>query len=27
LELREWYKAWLNVTETRVVPERPTWLT
>jgi len=27
LELRVWYKAWLNVTETRVVPERPTWLT
>ena len=27
LELRSWYKAWLNVTETMVVPERPSWLT
>ena len=27
LELREWYKAWLKVTETLVVPEKPTWLT
>ena len=27
LELRAWYKAWLNVTETMVVPEKPTWLT
>jgi len=26
LELRSWYKAWLNVTETLVVPERPSWL-
>ena len=26
LELRQWYKAWLNVTETMVVPERPAWL-
>ena len=26
LELRQWYKAWLNVTETMVVPEKPTWL-
>ena len=26
LELRSWYKAWLNVTESMVVPERPTWL-
>ena len=25
-ELRVWYKAWLNVTETRVVPEKPSWL-
>lgn len=25
-ELDEWYKAWLNVTETRVVPDRPEWL-
>lgn len=27
LELRAWYKAWLNVTDTMVVPERPVWLT
>lgn len=27
LELRKWYKAWLNVTDTMVVPEKPTWLT
>ena len=26
LELRQWYKAWLNVTETMVVPKKPTWL-
>ncbi len=26
IELRQWYKAWLNVTETMVVPEKPTWL-
>ena len=26
LELRKWYKAWLNVTDTLVVPEKPTWL-
>lgn len=26
LELRSWYKAWLNVTETLVVPEKPAWL-
>lgn len=26
LELREWYKAWLAVTETLTVPEKPTWL-
>lgn len=25
-ELRDWYNAWLNVTETLVVPEKPTWL-
>lgn len=25
-ELREWYTAWLNVTETLVVPEKPNWL-
>lgn len=27
LELRQWYKAWLNVTETMVVPDKPSWLT
>lgn len=27
LELRQWYKDWLAVTETLVVPEKPTWLT
>lgn len=27
LELRKWYKAWLDVTETMVVPEKPSWLT
>ena len=26
LELRQWYKAWLNVTETMVIPEKPAWL-
>jgi hypothetical protein len=26
LELRSWYKAWLNVTETLVVPKKPAWL-
>ena len=27
LELRQWYKAWLNVTTTLVAPEKPAWLT
>ena len=27
LELRNWYRAWLKVTETGVIPERPTWIT
>lgn len=27
LELRAWYKAWLNVTDTMDVPEKPAWLT
>ena len=27
LELRSWYKSWLNVTETMVVPDKPSWLT
>ena len=26
LELRSWYKAWLNVTDTLVVPKKPAWL-
>lgn len=26
LELKKWYLAWLNVTETLLIPERPTWL-
>ena len=25
-ELQLWYKKWLDVTETLVIPERPTWL-
>lgn len=25
-ELTVWYTAWLKVTETKVVPEKPTWL-
>ncbi len=25
-ELTEWYRAWLDVTETRVEPETPSWL-
>lgn len=25
-ELHTWYDAWLNVTETMIIPERPTWL-
>ena len=25
-ELNEWYHAWLDVTETLVVPEKPDWL-
>lgn len=25
-ELDAWYQAWLNVTETKVVPETPEWL-
>ena len=26
VELRQWYKAWLKVTETMVIPEKPGWL-
>lgn len=25
-ELDVWYTAWLDVTETKVIPERPSWL-
>ena len=26
MELDIWYKAWLDVTETKVIPEKPYWL-
>lgn len=26
IELKKWYLAWLNVTDTLRIPERPTWL-
>ena len=25
-ELKDWYKKWLNVTETNIIPETPKWL-
>ena len=25
-ELRTWYLAWLNVTSTKTIPERPSWI-
>lgn len=25
-ELKNWYQAWLDVTETRMIPEKPEWL-
>ena len=25
-ELREWYTAWLDVTETKTIPNKPEWL-
>ena len=25
-ELKVWYQAWLDVTETKVIPEKPSWL-
>jgi hypothetical protein len=25
-ELRQWYKAWLNVTETKEIPITPNWV-
>ena len=26
IELRHWYNAWLDVTETKVIPTKPNWL-
>ena len=26
VELNTWYEAWLKVTETKVIPEKPEWL-
>jgi hypothetical protein len=26
IELMEWYVAWLNITETKEVPQEPSWL-
>ena len=26
LELKNWYKAWLNITETKTEPTKPEWL-
>lgn len=26
LELDKWYKAWLDVTETKIIPDKPEWL-
>ena len=26
IELNTWYNAWLDVTETKVMPERPSWI-
>ena len=25
-ELNAWYNAWLNVTETKTIPDKPSWL-
>ena len=25
-ELSQWYNAWLNITETHIYPEKPSWL-
>lgn len=25
-EIEEWYEAWLSVTETKVIPQKPSWL-
>ena len=26
VELQQWYQAWLDVTETLIIPEKPVWL-
>lgn len=26
IELNDWYLAWLDVTETRIIPQKPQWL-
>ncbi len=26
-DLSEWYRAWLDITSTMMIPKRPTWLT
>ena len=26
IELNDWYRKWLDVTETKVIPNKPTWL-
>lgn len=26
IELKNWYNQWLDVTETMIIPERPSWL-
>ena len=26
VELGQWYDAWLDITETKIVPEKPIWL-
>lgn len=26
VELKEWYEAWLNVTETFIIPDKPNWI-
>lgn len=26
VELRKWYEAWLDVTETRIIPDTPSWV-
>lgn len=26
VELQSWYNKWLNVTETKIIPEKPSWI-